>query len=105
ILDLKATYESFLAETNATEAEWERRRGGVPTVLPAATPPLRGFAPALRSIPEPAGLPLSRPLHRRFELPERSPDGEEWPPYAAWAVNAESIGRLTAALQEVRGDG
>lgn len=103
ILDLKDTYESFLAPTNGPDPEQERAE--VVRSLRKELRPIEAFDDAMRAVPRAAGMPLRQMLQRAVELQSHLPalsetDQEHLPPYGLWAQHAETLRRLYAALAE-----
>ncbi|MEQ8788783.1 MAG: AAA domain-containing protein [Pirellulaceae bacterium] len=107
VMNLKATYESFLADDGAAHHD---ERGELLKRLRADLDPLREFSEAMQSAPEAAGVPLRRLIDRRLALFDRTPEltdlqRERLPDYAQWQRHRERIEYLTTLLVDTRGDG
>lgn len=110
VLDLKATYEGLLAEQQAKPRTWHKRRLNLLKALQQELEPLEQFDQSMRAAAPGAGVSTRQLLERAIELagsmPPLSPAEKELlPDYALWAGNAETIGHLVVAIQEVQPDG
>jgi hypothetical protein len=112
VLNLKATYESFLSgggkQAGGNSGGDQRVR--LLAKLDADLRPLEHFTTAMQNTPEHAGLPLRELLDRCLELAECSPplselEAERLPDYALWWQHRDRIEHFTALLADLRGDG
>ncbi|MCE9545000.1 MAG: WGR domain-containing protein [Planctomycetia bacterium] len=111
VMDLKQTYEHFLAEP-ALDKNGEKNGDARPEVLrrlKAELAPLEQFDAAMHQTAVQVGVPTRQLLDRCIELkdsrPELSPlEKERLPAYAAWHRHREPLERFAALLGEVQPD-
>ncbi|HJY75869.1 MAG TPA: WGR domain-containing protein [Burkholderiales bacterium] len=105
VLNLKQTYEAWLAEPDGLEAARERRTA-VLKQMAQDLDALRRFDAAMRALPEHVALPLRELIHRLVELREHEPrvsaaDAEHLPDFALCRAHTDLAHRMRAALQEL----
>ena len=105
VLNLKQTYEKWLAEPDGVEAARERRTALL-RQMEHDLDSLRRFDSAMRSAPEHVSWPVRELLHRLVELREHEPqlsagDAEQLPNFAVWRTHADIARRLAITLTEV----
>jgi DNA polymerase III delta prime subunit len=113
VMDLKQTYEAFLAEAGGTANAKKNPRKDLLNRLKNELRPLECFDTAMQGSPQYAGVQLRRLLRRGIELrgelgelPELSPlEQERLPDYATWWRHREQIASLAAIVQDFRRDG
>jgi len=108
VMDLKRTYEGFLADTDGNE-EPEKNRRNLLKAVDRELKPLRQFHDEMRATPDQAGIPLRKLLDRVVTLRQRIPDltaldKERLPHYAVWSRNLQRIDRFVEAVAEIRPD-
>ncbi|HUY32443.1 MAG TPA: AAA domain-containing protein [Pirellulales bacterium] len=109
VMDLKRTYEAFLASAGKRGKDCEKTRESVLQSLRQELGPLEQFSQAMQSPPERARVPLRSLLHRLVALDRRLPplspmERERMPFYAVWNANGPQIERLAGALAEIQQD-
>lgn len=105
VLNLKQTYEKWLAEADGLEAAQERRTALL-RQMEHDLDSLRRFDAAMRAAPEHIAQSVRTLLHRLVELrghePTLSPaETEHLPDFATWRAHAELARRLAMTLEEV----
>ncbi len=105
VLNLKQTYEKWLAEPDNAEAARERRTALL-RQMEHDLDSLRRFDAAMRSVPEHVAWPVRELLHRLVELREHEPqlsvgDAEHLPNFGVWRTHADIARRLAKTLTEV----
>jgi predicted DNA-binding WGR domain protein len=110
IQDLKATYESLLAEPPSKSRTWRGRRAALVDALRRELEPLEQFDRAMRAVPAAAGVPLRIALERAIELagdmpPLSAAEREALPTYAEWASSLETVDALVPAIADLQPDG
>ena len=112
VMDLKQTYESFLAEASDGDSEDapHNSRKDVVNRLRRELQPLEQFDAAMQGVPQHIGIPLRHLLRRgvelRSELPQLSPlDRERLPDYATWWQHRDRIAAIVPMILDVRDDG
>jgi predicted DNA-binding WGR domain protein len=108
ILNLKQTYEQFLAQTDEDDAA-DKARAATLRAMDQDLASLRGFSDAMRQTFAHTGVPLRALLHRLVELKAGQltlePQWEEQlPEYALWLQHGELVERLGSALAELGED-
>lgn len=103
ILDLKATYESLLAEQQLRPETWQRRRASLLKALREELAPLEQYNQVIQSVPQQAGRSIREVLARAVELSDAMPQlsaeqNQLLPDYALWLEHAEAIEHLVAAV-------
>jgi predicted DNA-binding WGR domain protein len=105
VLNLKQTYEKWLAEPDGAESARERRTALL-RQMEQDLDSLSRFDAVMRSAPEHVMSPVRELLHRLIELREHEPelsasDAEQLPSFAVWRAHAELAHRLSTTLAEV----
>ena len=105
VLNLKQTYEKWLAEPDGAEAARERRTALL-RQMEHDLDSLRRFDLVMRSAPEHVAWPVRELLHRLIELREHEPqlsadDAEHLPNFGVWRAHADIARRLATTLTEV----
>jgi predicted DNA-binding WGR domain protein/MoxR-like ATPase len=108
ILNLKQTYEQFLAQTDADDAPDQARTAAL-RAMEHDLANLRRFSDAMRETYAQTGLPLRTLLHRLIELqagriPLDAKLEELLPDYPLWLEYGELIGRLASTLVDLGED-
>jgi hypothetical protein len=107
VMDLKKTYEAFLAE-GERNGEAEERRKQTLKRLRDESKPLEHFAAAMRGVPAEAGVPLRELLRRCIEQRDDLPrltalEQERLPDFALWWNHREALAQLAERLQDIQG--
>jgi predicted DNA-binding WGR domain protein/ABC-type transporter Mla subunit MlaD len=110
VMDLKATYESHLADADKRRDQAAARRGRIVAQFEQELGPLELFDAAMRSVPASGALPLRSILDRRIRLAEHVPDlsPREWeriPFYSAWHGHRPQLTELGETIRDVQPDG
>ncbi len=105
VLNLKQTYEKWIAEPDGAEAAGERR-AALLRQMEHDLESLRRFDAAMRSVPEHLSIPVRELLHRLVELREHesglsAAEAERLPSFAIWQKHAELAHRLSTSLAEI----
>lgn len=105
VLNLKQTYEKWLAEGDGAEEAGERR-AALLRQMEQDLESLRRFDAVMRSVPEPVACTVRHLLHRLIELREHErklapAEAEGLPSFAEWNAHAELAHRFTRTLQEI----
>ncbi|GMV83194.1 MAG: hypothetical protein AMXMBFR7_43780 [Planctomycetota bacterium] len=108
ILDLKQTYEKYLAEASALRVVREEREQVVKH-LRFELDALERFSTAMGHADPRDGVPLRFVYNRLIELSDRLPevtdaDAERLPGYAAWGKFDKSVRSLSRILKEASGE-
>ncbi len=110
VLNLKQTYEAFLAQADAVaDAGVEAERAAKVASMEAELAALRRFADAMTRTDPTIGIPFRDLLHRLVAIggraPAASPETEELlPDHALWLRHGDVALRLLAALEDLRED-
>jgi predicted DNA-binding WGR domain protein len=108
VMDLKRTYEEFLATTN--KRSWRRTsREELLRQYGVELEPLDHVDHAMKAVASDRGLPLRQLLHRAIELRHQLPpmsalDKETLPKFAQWREHHGQIERFLATLRELQSD-
>ncbi len=110
VMNLKQTYESFLAEGAAKASQKGLSRDTLLERIEEEIGPLEHFDRAMQATPKPAGVPLRRLLGRCVELWDQLPalsaiQRERLPNYAAWCENYDRLERFHGTVREIQPDG
>ncbi|MEO8354123.1 MAG: AAA domain-containing protein, partial [Chthoniobacteraceae bacterium] len=105
VLNLKQTYEKWLAEPDGADSARDARATSL-RQMEHDLESLRRFDGLMRSAPEHVAWSVRELLHRLVELREYEPklapsDAEHLPDFATWRANAELARRLATTLTEV----
>lgn len=107
VLNLKQTYEQWLASEDGLE-ELQRQRGNTVDAVLQDLGALQRFDTAMRSVPQATGTRLRALLHRLVALRAHAVEldaraAEALPPYEAWLAHGGLAERLQQVLQETLG--
>jgi predicted DNA-binding WGR domain protein len=110
VMDLKTTYEAYLAESDGRREQQAARRRQLIEKFERDLQPLQAFDTAMRGVPETCGLPLRSVLDRRLALADRvSPftplEWERIPYYVEWHRHRAQLAELAETIRDVQGDG
>ncbi len=110
VMDLKQTYESFLAEASDGDRTPRNDRKEVVGRLKRELQPLEQFDAAMQGSLPHIGVPLRHLLRRGIELrcecPQLSPlERERLPDYATWWQHRDRIAGFVSMILDVRDDG
>lgn len=108
VLNLKQTYEHWLATDDGLD-ESERQRRALVDGIAQDLQSLQRFDDAMRSVPEHVGAAVRELIHRRIALRAHEPPpldaraAERLPSFAAWRPHAGLAERLQQTLSETAG--
>ena len=110
VMDLKQTYETFLAEAGRPRDHQVINRQKLLTTLATELKPLGDFNAAMISTPEAAGGTLrsllDRLLELRSEMPALTPrEWERIPAFADWRENVTNLAEFSRRLKPLQPDG
>ena len=110
VLDLKRTYEEFLAEGERPPQDPLEHRAQLVETIDRELAALSRYYDALSAAPAAAGTTVRSLLQQALRLSSVRPRldaarAERVPKYALWHEHAEAIERFGAALQEIQPDG
>jgi len=105
VLNLKQTYEKWLAEPDGA-AEAGARREAMLRQMEHDLESLRRFDAAMQNVPEQVAVPVRGLLHRLVELREHEPkltpeEAERLPDFSVWRAHADLARRISLTLSEV----
>ncbi|MDC0937279.1 AAA domain-containing protein, partial [Pirellulales bacterium] len=106
VMDLKETYERFLAPTD--DDDISERRDKLAEAIRDETAPLEQFCKAMQSTPSEAGISIRELIDRCIELKNDVPPldavaREALPSYAAWNADRKALEQFADALHEAGG--
>jgi predicted DNA-binding WGR domain protein len=110
VMDLKQTYEGFLADVGSTARAKNNSRKNLLNRLKSELRPLEHVDSSMQGSPQHIGIPLwhlfRRGIELRDKLPELSPiQRASLPDYAMWWQHRERIASLTEVVKDIRRDG
>ena len=110
VMDLKQTYETFLAEAGRARDKQANNRQQLLTTLVTELKPLADFNAAMTSTPDSAGVALRALLDRLIELRSEVPTltPREWeriPQFSDWKENEANLAEFSRRLQPLQSDG
>lgn len=105
IMDLKASYEGFLAKAQA-EQDWEQICGDLAHKTQHELAALQAFGQAMCQDDTQAGVNLRELLQRLIALRDQDPEldsqlEEALPPYKAWTEHGETVKKLCEVLKDL----
>ncbi|APZ92304.1 AAA domain-containing protein [Fuerstiella marisgermanici] len=110
VMDLKRTYDDFLAEAEQPRDQHRGRRDEVVDHVQTALQPIDEFNTSMTSAPDHIGLPVRTLLNRLIELKPRvrdllPHDWERVPTYAAFEAHRQQLADFETRLQRIEPSG
>lgn len=111
VMDLKATYESFLEEASRRRDHQKRKRDHLVRQIEQELKPLEAFSMSMKSATHGAATSLIDLLQRLIEIADDCPPDltpEQWeriPDYADWEQYSDTLHEFETALRDVWPDG
>lgn len=111
VMDLKATYESFLEDASRRRNHQRKKRDELVTTIQQELRPLEKFGSSMASSVEGATASLIDLLNRLMQISKATPEeltAEQWeriPDYSVWEKCEPTLRKFDVALRDVQPDG